>query len=203
MKKAISLFILLFLMILNLSANEKKEDKNENFDWPKNRIGVSASTFTGYGLTYYRHFNNKFVGKICMFAYGESDRVDNNSKEFNYIIGSEFQYNIIQTKFSRLHLFAAFSKWYHEYNEIYPDYYDYHKHDFHYYKGFAIVREYVFGIGLGVEFLAWHTFSFNLETGFMEQSGVINTKSYSQSYSKVKHKSYKGFGIGCGISYAF
>lgn len=198
MKKTISLFILLFLMILNLSAAEKKENKNEDFDWPKNRIGVSGSTFTGYGLTYYRHFGNKFVGKICMVAYGSSDGYDNNSKEFTYIIGTEFQYNIKQTKFSRLHLFAAFSNWYDENSYMSGI-------KINDYKNLSIDREYVVGIGFGVEFLAWHIISFNLETGLMGRFGV-NTNFEDNQMGMYVSKSYPkvyGFGIGGGISYAF
>lgn len=186
MRKFLIVIIVFVFGITSLKTEEKE------YDWPVNRIGASASSFTGYGLTYFRHFADDFVIKLAVFGYGESNDDSNyqNSSLFG-TIGTELQYNLHKTKYTRLHLFGAFSIWYDE--SIYG-------YGLSYYSS-SIKREYVTGFGFGFEFLAWGIISFNIETGLMGRFGANTYSDYSMT--TTTDPKYYGFGIGGGITYAF
>jgi len=194
-KLLLSLFIIFVLAYTNGMAEEREQSKNS--EWPLNRIGLTASTFTGYGLTYYRHFGEKFVGKICFFAFGSSNESGDNSSDIRTIAGGELQYNLHKTKYTRLHIFTAFSYWYNE-----SKYETWSRNDD--YTNYDIERNYVSGIGFGFEFLAWHIISFNIETGILYRYGV-NTQSNEPGLTNdiVSYPRSFGFGINGGITYAF
>lgn len=191
MKKLGLLIVILLISFSIVKSADIEEKAKEKIEWPKNRIGLTGSTFTGYGLTYYRHFGEKFTAKICLFAFGENrnDEYDQSSN-FQSIVGTELQYTLHQTKYTRLHIFTSFSFWYDE-----NDYGQYQN------QSLSIDRMYTPGIGFGFEFLAWGRISFNLETGIQARYEV-NSNYYVNSSKTNYPKSY-GFGIGGGISYAF
>ncbi len=196
MRKIILPIFLIVLLTLSTALGEE-QPKDETNKWPLNRIGLTGSTFTGYGLTYYRHFGEKLVGKICFFAFGTADESGGNSNDMRIITGGELQYNLHRTKYSRLHIFAAFSYW-HDENK-----YDAWSREENY-SYYQIERNYVSGIGFGFEFLAWKIISFNIETGILYRYGInTETNSPDISNNSVSYPKSFGFGIGGGITYAF
>jgi len=185
-KKCILILIAIVISTPYIYAEDKQTE------WPLNRIGASASTFTGYGLTYYRHFADDFVVKLAVFGYGDSQ--DDPGYESNNLfatIGTELEYNLHKTQFTRLHVFGAFSLWYDESN------YDY---DYSYASS-VIERQYVTGFGFGFEFLAWGIISFNIETGLQARFSVNSNNDGTTN--KTTYPQYYGFGFGGGITYAF
>ncbi len=198
MKKITSVLIALLFLLSLANAGENKNAAKQTKPWPKNRIGLSASTFTGYGLTYYRHFGDKFVGKVCLFAFGDTQADADNSKDLRSIFGTELQYNLHKTKYTRLHIFGAFSFWYDE------SQYEYWNEKSTYTQ-WNIDRTYVTGVGFGFEFLAWGIISFNIETGLMSRFGINSDSDNNpiNPYSKTSYPKSYGFGIGGGITYAF
>ncbi len=198
LRKILLNFVLALLLIASTENATSKENYNSKNQWPKNRIGLSASTFTGFGLTYYRHFGEDFVGKINLYAFGESRRDGSYSKDFFSTIGTELQYNMHKTKYTRLHIFTALSLWYDERE------YSYERENRQKITSITIRRTYVTGFGFGFEFLAWGIISFNIETGLMGRFGVKTYKNNDlDPKNKTTYPQSYGFGIGGGISYAF
>ncbi len=190
MKKVISYFFhLIFLLFLVLSFAEAEEPQaNKTKQGPFNRIGLTASTISGFGLTYYRHFDGKFVGKISFFAYGTGD-------EKIVIFGSEVQYNLKRTKTTRFHVFVGFSYWHWE-NIYLMSSADRDNSE--------IEKRFLSGGGAGFEFLAWNVLSFNIEAGVMYNYSVTTTKYQNSEYPDYQTKTNNfGIGFGLGITYAF
>lgn len=183
--KALLAVVVLLVITTQLTFSQKN---SEETNWPSNRVGGSASSFSGHGLSYQRHFGDDVVAKVSFFGYGDSYYNSSDIDELFITFGGEFQYNLHKAKYTRMHLFLGLSYWYDENSNWY--YYDNN-----YYPD--INRTMVTGIGFGIEFLAWGHLSINLETGWQGRFGV-NTDGDGTHYPK-----YLGFGAGGGVSYAF
>ena len=202
MRKYLYLTAIMIITSLNVYSQFNEDVKDvKPYVWPSNRLGLSASSFSGYGLSYQYHIVDKYVIKFSFFGYGESN---NNSQYYSNqnlytTVGAELQMNLHRTRYTRFHAFVAASHWYDDYSS--NNYYDQNGM----YNSSTINRTVVGGIGFGFEFLAWGLISFNIETGLQ---GRFTTQSHwetSPNYSltTTSHPRYYGFGIGGGVTYAF
>ncbi|KAA3596264.1 MAG: hypothetical protein DWQ06_15440 [Calditrichaeota bacterium] len=152
-------------------------------------VGMSASSISGAGFSYKYKINEDWAVKSTSFIIGNKN---DGGSDLYFNLGGELQYDLYQTKKSRLYLLAGGSYWYSkdEYqNDIYGD-----KEPFELIETNKMKRideDFNLGVALGIEAITFDNISFNVDFGYH----FINS---------LKDSNYEiGFGGGVGIGYTF
>lgn len=200
--------VLLFIISLNLvQAQEETKitlvQKAKNI-FKNNRVGLTYSMMSGYGLTYLRAFENNFSLKTQLFAYGNLDNSENSLKDnsVNFAIGTELQYNLTYFKNNRLYTLAGF---YFDYDyatsqenvaSFVVDTYD-------------IKRKYNFGLGIGFEAFIANNITIALDGGYYGYFENRNSREikYDKNEARLVYPTSNaisfGFGFGASLYYNF
>lgn len=202
--------VVLVLLIASISFANAQENsinvlrgESDDSQWLQNRVGLYASFFSGYGLSYQHQFSNGISIKTQLFAYGSDDDYRNyNTDEIQLTYGIDLQYNLNRTNNTRFYaLLGSFIDYSEDGNYFYstsPNVNDY-----------DIERYINVGVGFGIEVMAWRNISIVVEGGYFGRLGnnsIIDYDYVNGEYTRVienqKPRSF-GFGAGVGIFYAF
>ncbi|MDQ1267351.1 MAG: hypothetical protein QG635_2505 [Bacteroidota bacterium] len=195
MKKVLFCLILLnFLIAASSTFAEDIVEKTFESGFLQNRIGVSGSTISGYGLTYQRFISPDMALKLLGFFYLNQK---SNDKDYNevYSVGIELKPTISTWKVITVYGILGAGYWGYDYSTPAETY-----------KEATIERfgSYNLGLGLGLEILAGRRIGFNFDLGFKYQIyKEIPYKSYTTVMPDYQDGRYFGFAFGAGITYAF
>ncbi len=152
-------------------------------------VGMSASSISGAGFSYKYKINEDWAVKSTSFIVGNKN---DGGSDLHFNFGSELQYDLYQTKKSRLYILAGGSYWYSkdEYqNNIYGDKEPVELIETNRVKN--IDKDLQLGIALGIEAITFDNISINFDFGY-QYSNSLNDSDYEIS-----------FGGGVGIGYTF
>lgn len=192
--------VLLFIISLNLvQAQEEtkitvvQESKNI---FKNNRVGLTYSMMSGYGLTYLRSFENNFSIKTQLYLYGSVDANDTEYRDnsLKLAIGAELQYNLAKFQSNRLYVLAGF---YYDYDYSLYDYLLHTKDEVVKKNAFDITRHYNVGLGIGFEVYLLNNISVAFDGGYY---GEIKNNNQADFYTVKETSKSIGFGFAGGIS---
>ncbi|MGA2298707.1 MAG: hypothetical protein ABSG15_14260 [FCB group bacterium] len=180
----IFLFTIVFLLI-SLTLSSQTEDTNKCH----NVLGLSLSTFSGYGLMYQYVFNNDYRLKFAGIYYPDPE-TDIKGVILNF--GVEIQRTIKQLKYTRCYLTAGLNYSYMDIN-----------YSGIYYPNHLFSNMILGGVGFGTEFTAWQHLLINIDIGFScHNRWEQNSDTILYSGKFYNHFEY-GLGIGFGLGYIF
>ena len=185
------LLIILFILVpLAASAQDSFDSLSHH------QAGFSASTLSGYGLTYSYIFSRDFRIKSTLFAYYNDRGVDGH--DWAGSVGLELQYSLQMGTMTRF--YGLIGGNYYHYFDTYPGYYAYTDssgRDF-YNPSNSEENDFAVGIGAGFEVLFWRHLAIDIHAAFQ----FTQTK-YNYSPSSISVMRYIGPGGGGEISYRF
>lgn len=169
----------------------KKENKLK-----ENKVGLTYSMLSGYGLTYLRSFDNNFSIKTQLYLWGitEANGTEYRDNSLDLAIGAELQYNLAKFQSNRLYALAGF-------------YFDYEYSLYDYLKGsqsnrlvktaFDITRHFNVGLGVGFEVYLLNNISVAFDGGYY---GQVKSNNYADFLTATTNTKAIGFGLAGGIS---
>ncbi len=179
----------------NKDKSEKSSAENQKTDAGKqilrNKLGFAASMISGYGLSYAYNLDNLHEIELTGSVFGEGGNENGNDTR-SYVVatlGGEFQRNFHVGRSSRFYGLIGGSYWSDRTTYNYS------------YQGPTNSNEDAITIGLaiGLEFTFSSRLLLNCEGGYLYR---YTTKT--GSFQNSTNSSYSlGFGVGCGIYYAF
>ena len=164
--KSIIIFTILFFAYISQAQEisdalqPKKEKKLKD-----NKVGLTYSMMSGYGLTYLRSFENNFSIKTQLYLYGSVDANDTEYRDnsLKLAIGAELQYNLAKFQSNRLYVLAGF---YYDYDYSLYDYLLHTKDEVVKKNAFDITRHYNVGLGIGFEVYLLNNISVAFDGGY-------------------------------------
>ncbi len=173
-----------------------------------NKLGFAASMISGYGLSYEYNLSPAYTLEFTGSIYGEGGKKNSNNISSSYLVstlGLELQKNMFVNSDSRFYILTSASLWID--NNTNPN---------NYYAINSITTQdnqtsFVAGLGLGWEINIAKRIIMNLEGGYSYKSykyygtdlayDNINNIYSSIDYNRSAYRF--GFGVACGIYYAF
>lgn len=142
------------------------------------QTGISASSFSGFGLSYNHSFSEVVQTKLTtLFFDGSEDENEEESDSFLLSLGLELQFNFFKSESLRLYGLFGGSFFLMTFDE--PE----EKKE-----GLSFLTN---GMGVGVEFPFSQKMRMNFDLGYTSYKILINPKDFS------------GLGVGIGFSYDF
>ncbi len=195
--KTIIIFTILFFAYISQAQEisdalqPKKEKKLKD-----NKVGLTYSMMSGYGLTYLRSFENNFSIKTQLYLYGSVDANDTEYRDnsLKLAIGAELQYNLAKFQSNRLYVLAGF---YYDYDYSLYDYLLHTKDEVVKKNAFDITRHYNVGLGIGFEVYLLNNISVAFDGGYY---GEIKNNNQADFYTVKETSKSIGFGFAGGIS---
>lgn len=148
-----------------------------------NRIGLAASMFTGYGLSYVTKVSERAWIKGVGSVYGTGTT---NASDIRLTIGAELQIDLLTAEQMRFYAFGAASYWYNNNERENP-------------TSWNSEGNYVGGLGFGIEATVMKHLALSLESGFLFRNTFLSSSVPIDNSSHY----YIGIGIGGGIYYTF
>lgn len=148
-----------------------------------NRIGLAASMFTGYGLSYVTKVSERVWTKGVGSVYGTGTT---NASDIRMTLGAELQVDLLSAEQMRFYGFAATSYWYSNNKRENPN-------------SSNSEGNYVGGLGFGIEATVMKHLALSLESGFLFRNTFLSSSVPIDNSSHY----YVGIGIGGGIYYTF
>lgn len=216
--KNIIIVILIITCFSGLTAQTENASTSPVEQQPNNRIGFSASMFSGIGLSYQHNFD-PYAIKLVAFYYYYKNGTGNLQNEviqgpnFNYddkgeigYFGAEFKYFVFKSKYMNLYPFFGLSYWLNSEDQpnIYtiwnPVSYGYTQYSYLHSKS---NNTWNFGPGFGIELLAGKYVSFNFDIGFKYLNTQQTETQQNNAPDKLTEDIYFGIAVGGGISFVF
>lgn len=148
-----------------------------------NRVGLVASMFTGYGLSFVTKVSDRIWIKGVASIYGTGTT---NASDMRLTLGTELQVDLLSAEQMRFYGFAAASYWYANNKYENP-------------VSSNSEGNYVGGLGFGIEARVMKHLALSLESGFLFRNTFISS---TMPIDNTSHY-YVGIGIGGGIYYSF
>ncbi len=184
MKKLVVLLVLIPICIVSA------QDAEDNFK--KNMLGLSASLFSGIGISYQRELVKDWRIKTTgVVTYWEED----NYSEWFISYGAESQYDLIKMKETRFYAIFGASLMYWEDNDYYYILSEMTVVDESYEK--TIERTFTVGPGFGLEILVLERVAINFDAGFVYYSENNN------GFTNFRNRKGLMFAGGVGVGYRF
>lgn len=184
-------------------ANRNKGNKNNYLN--KNRIGLQASMFTGWGPVYHRDLSKDLTLRLGFIAFGESSEDNSATTDMWGTFGTALQYNFTKNEDLRTFMFLSYSYWIdkstnYDYRSEYIDN-EYKSYSF---MSKSVTSKNIPGIGLGFEFYFWNAMTLSVETGFLIRSEAnSSTNKIYPLYNTSSNKDYYGYGVGANFNISF
>lgn len=164
-----------------------KEDKNKLLN---NRVGVTYSMLSGYGLTYLRQLDDKFSIKGQLFGFG---KYNSDPEEYynNYLVisvGTELQYNLVAYNTNRVYGLVGVNYYF-----KYDDYTSYVLNE----------NEYNLGLGIGFETFFFSNITLAIDGGYFGRLNYSNTDYIVGELLDKSSSIVFGLGVGVSLYYNF
>ena len=164
-----------------------KEDKNKLLN---NRVGVTYSMLSGYGLTYLRQLDDKFSIKEQLFSFG---KYNSDPEEYynNYLVisvGTELQYNLVAYNTNRVYGLVGVNYYF-----KYDDYTSYVLNE----------NEYNLGLGIGFETFFFSNITLAIDGGYFGRLNYSNTDYIVGELLDKSSSIVFGLGVGVSLYYNF
>ncbi len=141
------------------------------------QTGISASSFSGFGLSYNHSFSEILQTKLTtLFFDGSEEENGKESDDFLLTLGLEIQFNFFKSEALRLYGLFGGSFFLMDFGENEEE------------EPFGFLTN---GIGIGIEFPLPQKMRMNFDLGYTSYKILTNPKDFS------------GLGIGIGFSYDF
>ena len=192
--------IIVFVILIFTYVSESEEiydalhPKKDEKRLLNNRVGLTYSILSGYGLTYLRQLDDKFSIKGQLFGFGkyESEPESYNENYLNLSVGAELQYNLIKHRTNRLYsLLGAYFVY--DYNETSGWNSDYN----------SIYKYYNLGLGIGFESMLFSNITVAVDGGYFGQYVKYLSENGSSINTLRSNDIVFGFGIGVSLYYNF
>ncbi|MDX2127472.1 MAG: hypothetical protein SFU91_00370 [Chloroherpetonaceae bacterium] len=173
------------------SSRQDSSKMPQSYPFHRHQIGVSASSFSGYGLSYRIAFSEKILIRFTGFGFVNSSNVStiNERTESTLVLGTELQYTLKSFESVRFYLLGGVNRFYEQTTNS------------------ASVRsnnvmnsmeDWRFGFGFGTEFKIFNSFFLNIDIGGIYE----NSSTFSEFRIPPEARStFIGFGLGLGLSY--
>lgn len=194
--KTIIVFVILIFTYTGQSQEiyDTLHPKQEQKILLNNRVGITYSTLSGYGLTYLRQLNDKFSIKGQLFGFGKYETEPEFINE-NYLvisIGTELQYNLIKYTNNRLYALGGIYYVY-DYDENSGWNSDYNSTN----------NYYNIGLGIGFETMLFSNITMAIDGGYFGQYVKYRSEDDNTLDILRNNEIVFGFGIGVSLYYNF